>query len=148
MNKAELAAQIAERLSLTKKGGEDFVEAFTAVVTEELAQQGDVTIAGFGTFSSRIRAARMGVNPQKPSERIQVPEVLVPKFKAGKALKDALKAAQRGGASVGTPAVGTPVSASAPATPVSPVATDDDNGQQDNTGSLQSDADDDSDLNE
>lgn len=95
MNKAELASQIAERLGLTKRQGEEIVEVFTALVTEQLAEQEEVTIAGFGTFSSRIRAARMGVNPQKPSERIRVPEVLVPKFKAGKALKDALKAAHR-----------------------------------------------------
>ena len=100
MNKAELAARIAERLDLTKKQGEDIVEAFTSIVTDQLSGQEDVTIAGFGTFSSRIRAARMGVNPQKPSERIRVPEVLVPKFKAGKALKDALKAAQKSAAPV------------------------------------------------
>lgn len=98
MNKAELAARISERLGLTKKQGEDIIEAFQAIVTDSLSRQQEVTIAGFGTFSSRIRAARMGVNPQNPSERIQIPEVLVPKFKAGKALKDALKAAQRGGA--------------------------------------------------
>ncbi|NQV11764.1 HU family DNA-binding protein [Candidatus Uhrbacteria bacterium] len=98
MNKAELAARIAERLGLTKKQGEDIVESFTSIVTEQLSEQEEVTIAGFGTFSSRIRAARMGVNPQKPSERIHVPEVLVPKFKAGKALKDALKAAQKSNA--------------------------------------------------
>ena len=98
MNKAELAARIAERLGLTKKQGEDIIESFTSIVTEQLSEQEEVTIAGFGTFSSRVRAARMGVNPQKPSERIHVPEVLVPKFKAGKALKDALKAAQKSNA--------------------------------------------------
>ncbi len=99
MNKAELASRIADRLGFTKKQGEDIVEAFTTIVTEQLSSQEEVTIAGFGTFSSRIRAARMGVNPQNPSERIRVPAVLVPKFKAGKALKDALKAAQKDRAS-------------------------------------------------
>lgn len=104
MNKADLAARIADQLGLTKKQGEDVVEAFQAIVTESLAKQVEVTIAGFGTFSSRIRSSRMGVNPQRPSERIRIPEVLVPKFKAGKALKDALKAAQKSDASVGAPA--------------------------------------------
>jgi DNA-binding protein HU-beta len=120
MNKAELAARIAERLGLTKKQGEDIVEAFTSIVTDQLSDQEEVTIAGFGTFSSRIRAARMGVNPQKPSERIRVPEVLVPKFKAGKALKDALKAAQKRG--LASPAVedSAPAPAPAPAAPAVP----------------------------
>jgi len=46
---------------------------------------------GFGAFSARIRTARMGVNPKNPTERIHIPEVRVPKFKAGKTLKDSLK---------------------------------------------------------
>ncbi len=92
MNKAELAAQIAERLGISKKMAEDFIATFEDIVTETLVAGGEVTIAGFGNFSSKVRAGRMGVNPQNPSERIKIPPVTVPKFKAGKALKDALKA--------------------------------------------------------
>jgi DNA-binding protein HU-beta len=51
----------------------------------------EVVLTGFGAFSVKMRAARTGVNPQKPSEKIQIPAVKVPKFKAGKALKDELK---------------------------------------------------------
>ncbi len=91
MNKAELALRLAERMEIPKKQAEDFVEYFEDIVTKALVDGNEVTIAGFGTFSARTRSARMGVNPRKPSERIQVPEVRVPKFKAGKALKDALK---------------------------------------------------------
>lgn len=91
MNKAQLALRIAEKLELPKKTAEDFVELFEDLVTEALCKSEEVTIAGFGTFSSKIRSARMGVNPQKPSEKMQIPAVRVPKFKAGKALKDALK---------------------------------------------------------
>jgi DNA-binding protein HU-beta len=91
MNKAELAAKLAEKLNLSKKQGEDFVAAFEEIVTDTLKTGGEVTIAGFGTFSAKVRAGRMGVNPQNPSEKIQIPAVTVPKFKAGKALKDALK---------------------------------------------------------
>ena len=91
MNKADLAAQIAEKLDVSKKLSEDFIEAFEEIVTRTLVRGDDVTIAGFGTFSSRERKGRMGVNPQNPSEKIQIPSVVVPKFKAGKALKDSLK---------------------------------------------------------
>lgn len=91
MNKAELAARIAEKLGLSKKIGEDIVAAFEDIITETLKSGGEVTIAGFGTFSARVRQGRMGVNPQNPTEKIQIPSVTVPKFKAGKALKDALK---------------------------------------------------------
>lgn len=91
MNKAELALRIAERLDIPKKMSEDFIELFEEIVTGALVEGDEVTIAGFGTFSSKVRSARMGVNPQNPSEKMQIPAVRVPKFKAGKALKDALK---------------------------------------------------------
>ncbi len=100
MNKAELATKLSEKISLSKKQGEDIVAAFEEIVTGALVAGQEVTIAGFGTFSARVRAGRMGVNPQKPTEKIQIPAVTVPKFKAGKALKDALKAK---GASAPTP---------------------------------------------
>lgn len=91
MNKAALAFELAERLEIPRKVAEDFVEQFQTIVTTELQRGGEITIAGFGTFSARLRTARKGVNPRKPSEIIDVPAVKVPKFKAGKALKDALK---------------------------------------------------------
>ena len=86
MNKAELILKLSEKTSLAKKQVEEFLEKFEELVIETLKSSGEVTLTGFGTFS-----ARMGVNPQNPSEKIQVPAVTVPKFKAGKALKDALK---------------------------------------------------------
>ncbi len=91
MNKAELALRLSERMDIPKKLAEDFIEYFEDMVTKALVEGQEVTIAGFGTFSARTRSARMGVNPRNPSEKIKVPEVKVPKFKAGKALKDALK---------------------------------------------------------
>jgi DNA-binding protein HU-beta len=91
MNKAELINQIADRVGVTKKQAEDMVESFTDIVTKTLVSGGEVTIAGFGTYSAKTRAGRIGVNPQNPKEKIQIPPVTVPKFKAGKALKDALK---------------------------------------------------------
>ena len=91
MNKIELAEKMAEKLGVTKKQAEDMLNAFEEVVTETLKQGGEVTLTGFGTFMTKHREARMGVNPQKPGEKIQIPAVTVPKFKAGKSLKDALK---------------------------------------------------------
>lgn len=91
MNKAELADKLAERMGVTKKQAEDFIQNFEQIVTETLKSGGEVTLTGFGNFMARRREARMGVNPQNPTEKIQIPAVTVPKFKAGKALKDALK---------------------------------------------------------
>lgn len=91
MNKSDLANIIAQKLDISKKLGEDFVAVFEEVVTKALVNGEEVTIAGFGTFSSRTRKGRVGVNPQNPTQKITIPSVLVPKFKAGKALKDTLK---------------------------------------------------------
>lgn len=91
MNKATLCETIARRVGVSKKQAEEVLDALEAIVYETLQARGEVTLTGFGTFSARVRSARMGVNPQKPSERIHVPEVVIPKFKSGKAFKDALK---------------------------------------------------------
>ncbi len=91
MNKAELAQKIAEKVGISKKEGEAMIEALTEIITATLKAAGEVTIAGFGAFSAKTRAGRVGVNPQNPTQKIQIPSVIVPKFKAGKSLKDALK---------------------------------------------------------
>jgi len=91
MNKAELAVKLSERADLPKKKAEEIIETLTDLIIQELKGGGEVTIAGFGAFSARTRASRLGVNPQKPTEKITIPEVRVPKFKAGKTLKDSLK---------------------------------------------------------
>lgn len=91
MNKAELAQVLADKLNIAKKQAEDTLNLFVDTITSELKKGGEVVLTGFGAFSVKQRAARMGVNPQNPSQKIQIPAVKVPKFKAGKALKDALK---------------------------------------------------------
>lgn len=91
MNKAELINNIAEKIGISKKQSEDMLESMLEIITNSLKEGQEVTLTGFGTFSAKKRSARAGVNPQKPSERIQIPAVTVPKFKAGKSLKDALK---------------------------------------------------------
>lgn len=91
MNKAELINTIADKVGVSKRESEDMIETFVSTITAELKNGGEVTLTGFGSFSAKKRAARTGVNPQNPSQKIQIPAITVPKFKAGKALKDALK---------------------------------------------------------
>ena len=91
MNKVELSEKISEKIGVTKKQAEDMLAAFEEVVVSTLQQGGEVTLTGFGSFSAKRREARMGVNPKNPTEKIQIPAVTVPKFKAGKSFKDALK---------------------------------------------------------
>lgn len=91
MNKAELAQVLAEKLNVSKREAEDMVNTFVDVIIQTLKKDEEVVLTGFGAFSTKTRAARTGVNPQNPTEKINIPAVKVPKFKAGKALKDALK---------------------------------------------------------
>lgn len=107
MNKAELISVLAEKVSVTKKQAEDMIETFVTTVTETLQKNGEVTIAGFGTFSAKTRKGRTGVNPQHPEQKIQIPSVTVPKFKAGKSLKDALKGPRAAAASAPAEAIPT-----------------------------------------
>lgn len=90
MNKSELISAVANKTEASKKDAENFVESFTTIVTDTLKSGGEVALTGFGTFSAKQRAARTGRNPQT-GETIQIKATVVPKFKAGKNLKDALK---------------------------------------------------------
>ncbi len=91
LNKALLAQAVADKVGMNKKEAEAMLEAFVDITMMTLKQGGSVNIAGFGQFSAKTRAGRVGVNPQNPTEKIQIPPVTVPKFKAGKGLKDILK---------------------------------------------------------
>jgi len=91
MNKAKLIETIASQTGIHKKDVEKVLDSFEQTTMETLKNGGDVTLTGFGNFSARIRNARMGVNPRNPKEKIQIPTVTVPKFKAGKNLKEFLK---------------------------------------------------------
>jgi len=89
-NKAELIEKVASSADLTKKDATAAVEAVFESIKETLADGEKVQIIGFGNFEVRDRAARKGRNPQTGDE-IQIPATKVPAFKAGKALKDAVK---------------------------------------------------------
>ena len=89
MNKTELVAAIAEKTELTKKDAESALKAFTDVVAEEVEKGEKIQLVGFGTFEVSERAAREGRNPQT-GETMKIAASKAPKFKAGKALKDAI----------------------------------------------------------
>ncbi len=89
MNKTELVAAIAEKAEISKKDAEAALKAFVQTVTDELKKGEKVALVGFGTFEASKREARQGRNP-RTGETMEVPASTMPKFKAGKALKDAL----------------------------------------------------------
>lgn len=91
MNKQQLVEAMASSSELTKVDAEKALKAFIEVVTEELKNKGKVQLVGFGTFETTERAARTGRNP-KTGEAIEIGASTSPKFKAGKALKDAINA--------------------------------------------------------
>lgn len=91
INKVALIEKIAEKVNINKKQIEQTIDSLLEIITTELKSGKSVTLVGFGSFIPKKRHARGGVNPQKPQERIKIPEVTVAKFKTGKALKDALK---------------------------------------------------------
>ena len=89
MNRMELVAAIAEKAELSKKDSEKALKAFVDVVTEQLKNEEKVQLVGFGTFEVSKRAAREGRNPQT-GDTMSIAACKAPKFKAGKALKDAV----------------------------------------------------------
>ena len=89
MNRTELVAAIAEKAELSKKDSDAVVKAFMEVVTEELAKGEKIQRVGFGTFETTERAAREGRNPLTGAP-MKIAACKAPKFKAGKALKDAV----------------------------------------------------------
>jgi DNA-binding protein HU-beta len=91
MTKQDLIATAAQSAGVTKKAASDVLEAVLGTITKALKKGETVTITGFGTFRVSKRAARTGVNPRNPSQKIQIPAMKLPAFKAGKALKDSVR---------------------------------------------------------
>lgn len=89
MTKTELVNSMAEKAGLSKADTEKALKAFVDTVTDALQDNDKISLVGFGTFSVGERAARTGKNPQTGAA-LQIPAAKVPKFKAGKALKDAV----------------------------------------------------------
>lgn len=90
MNKMSLVEKVHGLLGTTKVQAEQVVDAIFGSITDALKKGDDVSIAGFGIFEVKKRAARQARNP-KTGEAVHVPATKVPKFKAAKALKEAVK---------------------------------------------------------
>ena len=89
MNKAELINAVAAAAEVSKKDAEAVITATLDAITGALQEGDKVQLVGFGSFEVKKRAARIGRNP-KTKESIEIPASVVPVFKAGKALKDAV----------------------------------------------------------
>ncbi|HLX31950.1 MAG TPA: HU family DNA-binding protein [Gaiellaceae bacterium] len=99
MTKQEFVSEVARRAGLSNRDAGKAVDAFLEAVTDTLKGGGDVAFTGFGKFSTSHRAARMGVNPRNPTQKVQIPAATVPKFSAGSTLKAAVKSGGGGGQS-------------------------------------------------
>jgi DNA-binding protein HU-alpha len=91
MTKTQLIAKIADDLDVSKRMAADMVNAFIDSVVQGVKKGGEVRLQGFGTFKKSHRKARTGVNPRNPSEKIQIPAMNVPTFKAGSDFKKAVR---------------------------------------------------------
>ena len=91
MTKQDLINAAASSAGVTKKAASDVLEAILGAITQTLRKGGTVTITGFGTFRVSKRSARTGVNPRNPSQKIKIPAMKLPAFKAGKGLKDSVR---------------------------------------------------------
>ena len=89
MNKSEMIESIAKTADISRAAAERALDATVSSIKTTLKKGGTVTLAGFGTFYVGQREARSGRNP-RTNEPIKIKAALVPKFRAGKALKDAL----------------------------------------------------------
>ena len=89
MNKSQLIEAIASQADISKAKAGEAIDAFIDAVTAALKEDDTVTLIGFGSFSTAKRAARVGRNP-KTGKEIKISATTTPKFKAGKALKDAV----------------------------------------------------------
>ena len=90
MRKADIAAEVAGRASLTKAQAKSAVNAVFEVIRDALANGDTVAITGFGRFSTKSRPARTGRNP-RTGESVVIAASKTPSFKAGKALRDGLR---------------------------------------------------------
>ena len=94
MNKLQLTEQLAAKLGITHSEAERMVNTLITLIYDILRSGDKVNISGFGQFSVSHRASRIGVNPRNPSQKITIPELNTPKFKAGEAFKAAIKLRQ------------------------------------------------------
>jgi DNA-binding protein HU-beta len=97
VTKQEFVDRVADKSGLSKRDAAEAVDAFLDSITDVLGSGGEVAVTGFGKFSTQRRAARQGVNPRNPSQRVEIPATTVAKFSVGSKLKQAVKSGAGGG---------------------------------------------------
>jgi DNA-binding protein HU-beta len=91
VTKADFVDKVASKSDLSKRDAARAVDAFLDCITDALRSRDSVSFTGFGKFSTQYRAARQGVNPRRPGEKVTIPAATVPKFSAGSQLKQAVR---------------------------------------------------------
>jgi DNA-binding protein HU-beta len=91
VTKQEFVDKIASKTDLSRRDAAKAVDAVLDTITESLTSGDEVAFTGFGKFSTQRRAARQGVNPRNPSEKVHIPAATVPRFSAGSQLKQAVR---------------------------------------------------------
>ncbi len=83
--------RVADVTRLPRKQVEEVINVFLDVIIEKLSLDEKINLSGFGVFEVKVRKGRRGVNPRKPSELIDIPDVRIAKFRPGKTLKENVK---------------------------------------------------------
>ena len=91
MTKQEFVDRVATKSGLTRRDAQKAVDAFLDSITDALKAGDSINFTGFGKFSTAHRAAREGVNPRNPGEKVQIAAANVPRFSAGSSLKSAVR---------------------------------------------------------
>ena len=91
MTKQDFVDKVAQKSGLNKRDAAAAVDAFLDSITDALRSGETVSFTGFGKFTTQHRAARMGVNPRNPGQKVHIPAATVPKFSAGSSLKSAVR---------------------------------------------------------
>jgi DNA-binding protein HU-beta len=94
VTKQEFVDQVANKSGLNRRDAAKAVDAFLSSITEALRSGDSVSFTGFGKFTTARRAAREGVNPRNPTQKVHIPAATVPRFQAGSSLKQALKSGE------------------------------------------------------
>jgi DNA-binding protein HU-beta len=96
VTKQEFVDRVAQKSGLGRREAGEAVDAMIETITDALTNREEVAFTGFGKFSTQHRAARQGVNPRNPTEKVQIPAAHVPKFTAGSSLKQAVRSGGSG----------------------------------------------------
>jgi DNA-binding protein HU-beta len=91
VTKQDFVRRVADKSGLSPRDAAKAVDAFLDSITDALREGESVSFTGFGKFSTAFRAAREGVNPRSPGEKVHIPAATVPKFSAGSGLKQAVR---------------------------------------------------------